>query len=396
VSRLGVVVSGGGARGAYEAGVLSYIFGDLCRSRGECPRIDVVSGTSVGAVNGTFLASVLDDLATGVVELEELWSRLELASVLSFGFRQVTGLHRVFLGGKRATGIFDASPLATLVGEGVHWRRLARNLRKGVLDALIISATNVPTGRSVIFVDAAPGIAPPPVFTSHATVRRCRIRPSHVLASAAIPLVFPPVQIGEQLHCDGGLRLNTPMSPAIHMGMDRLLVIGVSDPGYHGGTDQVLPDDRYPGAPFLLGKVLNAFLLDHLNSDLEELDRINGLLRDGVRHYDGYLDRINDEARKRGEPEKRIVDAFPIRPSVDLGTIASEHLRSNRARFGATFGRTFLRLLDVGSNGDADLASYLLFDGTYARELIALGRRDAAEQKDAIEAFLFDRAAGSG
>lgn len=312
---------------------------------------------------------------------------LEFQDVLSFGFRQAAGLHRVLLGGRRATGIFDASPLGSLVGSGMQWRQLSKNLSSGTLKALVISATNVPTGRPVIFVDRAPGVDLPVMPRGQTTVRPVRIGPTHVLASAAIPLVFPPVRIGRQLHCDGGLRLNTPMAPAIHMGMERLFVIGVSNPDHAG---QTLENNKYPGAPFLLGKVLNAFLLDHLNTDLAELERINSYLEDGIEAFGpDFLERLNEQSRLRGAPDKRVVKPLAIRPSSDLGTIAAAHLKKNRSRFGSTIGRTFLRLLDVGE-GESDLASYLLFDGVFARELIELGRRDAAERRDEIEAFFWD------
>ncbi|MEM9864065.1 MAG: patatin-like phospholipase family protein, partial [Myxococcota bacterium] len=186
---------------------------------------------------------------------------------------------------------------------------------------------------------------------------------------------------------DGGLRLNTPMAPAIHVGVDRLFVIGCSDP--HGDA-AVVPPDVFPGASFLLGKVVNAFLLDHLTADLEELEKINGMLRDGIEAFgESYLERINEAAAKRGAPPKRIVDALAIKPSVDLGVIAAAYLDRGRTRGEERMSRQLLRLIDVGHGADADLASYLLFDGVFARELIELGRRDAAARADEIETFLY-------
>lgn len=383
---LGVVLSGGGSRGAYEVGVLSYIFGDLARKLGRQPTIDVISGTSVGAVNGAFLASSVDDLARGVARLEALWAELELSSVVNFGFRQAASLHRVLLGGRRPTGLFDASPLIRMVEDTIDWKAIAQFLRDGRLSALTVSATRVNTGRPTVFIDHKASMTLPHLPNRAVRVRGARIGPRHVLASAAIPLVFPAVDVAGDFYVDGGLRLNTPMAPAIHMGMRRLLVVGCSDP--HGNSDS--RQRRSPGASFLLGKVLNAFLLDHLHADLEELDKVNAVLKDGTRAFGpSFIDKLNEAARERGGAEKHFVHALAIKPSVDLGRIASIHLKQNRVRFGALLGRQVLRLLDVGVDADADLASYLLFDGTFARELIELGRRDAAQRADELEDFLY-------
>jgi NTE family protein len=210
-----------------------------------------------------------------------------------------------------------------------------------------------------------------------------------VLASAAIPLIFPPVAIDGHLHCDGGLRLNTPMAPAIHLGAGRIFAVGVSSPVSIGAP--ALAQGVYPGAPFLLGKVLNAFLLDHLAMDLVELERINHFLRDGMQVFGPtFLERMNALQAARGEPRRRLVHHIAVRPSVDLGRIAAEHIRSHRVRFGRMLGRTLLRLLDVGEGADSDIASYLMFDGEYAKKLIELGRADARARRDEIAAFLFD------
>ncbi len=391
MSGLGLILSGGGARGAYEVGVLEYIFSEFGDGRGLPPQVDLISGTSVGAVNGTFVASAIDDVNAGVKRLSSVWTSLELPQVLGFGLKQAAGLYRVLLGGSgQARGVFDPAPLSALVGRNVRWRRLRQNIRSGKLRALTVSTTHVGTGQPVIFVDAAPGVGIPKSLGLHALVRRARIGQHHVLASAAIPLIFPAVEIGNEIHCDGGLRLNTPMGPSVHLGMNRLLVIGLSTP--HAEGRRAVQDGKYPGATYMLGKVLNAFLLDHVNSDLLEVQRINDFLKDGIRAYGpDFLDRINEAARARGAlAQRRLLSSLVLRPTIDIGQVASDYLASNRVRFGKSLGRAFISMIDVGEGADADLASYLLFDGGFAQALIEMGRRDAHAKRAEIEAFLFE------
>ncbi len=386
-----IVLSGGGARGAYEAGVLRYVFGELRQRYGE-PRIDVVSGTSVGAINGAFLASVIHDVGPGVERLNKLWSDLELDRVLGFGVGQAVRLPRVLSGGSDGAGIFDVTPLTKIVGQNLRWADLARNVRRGRLRALTISATHVATGRPWCFVDRAPDVPLPSGLPPTMVVRADRIGPEHVLASAAIPVLFPPVPVHGDLYVDGGLRLNTPMSPAIHMGARRVLVIGLMAAPTAPATPAFAPG-VFPGIAFLLGKMMNAFLLDHVNADFYELERVNRMLDDGMAIYgQDFVDKLNERAVTHGRAPRERIHALAIHPSEDIGRLAATHLRKHRARFGKFLGRTLLRLLDIGEGADADLVSYLLFDGGFARDLMDLGERDARAREAELARFFFESA----
>ena len=385
---MAIVLSGGGARGAYEVGVLSYLFGDFVRVLGRKPRVDIVCGTSVGGINGSYLAAHMADPVPGMRRLVDLWQALELQHVLRFSLAHAARIPRVLMGGGEGAGLFDVRPMIDLVTREVSWKAVARSIRRGHLAALSISATEIATGRTTIFLDAHPEMAVPATLGPRMQMELGPVGPQHALASAAIPLVFPPVRIGSLLYCDGGLRQNTPMAPAIRLGAERVLVIGVSRE-VHGSVapETTKPTTGAPGAPFLLGKVLNAFLLDHVQADLELLGRINEILADGERAYgSGFVPSLSESAVRRGGEAYRPVRAFALRPSQDIGRIAGQHVRKGIAT-GSYLTRKMLHMLDTGVSDEADLASYLLFDGAFARKLIDLGRADAEAQRHQLAEF---------
>jgi NTE family protein len=381
----GIVMSGGGARGSYEVGVLTYLYGEFSRHFGRSPSFDVISGTSVGAVNGTALAATANDPVGGMRLLANVWLEQALSDVMRLDLRHLPRLYRLWLGGGMPAGLFDSRPLARLISYRIPWRQLARNLRSNRVLALTVSATNVRTGRSTLYVDRAKGVDLPRGGT-RIGVLATHILPQHVLASAAMPLVFPPVRIGNDYYCDGGIRLNTPTAPAIQMGVDRMFVIGVTTPR----RETSIPLGHMPGASFLLGKALDALMLDHIEHDLEELRLINEVLSDAYEAGgQDFPARMHSIAAAHGRPPRRRISTFVIHPSMDIGLLASEHLRNHRPRLSRLLGHTALRLLDVGEGADADLASYVMFDGDFARALIDLGHRDAARHRDELAEFLF-------
>jgi NTE family protein len=388
--RTAFILSGGGARGAYEFGVLSYVFDELSRMRGGPPRVDIICGTSVGAINGCYLAAHLADPVLGLRRLVHLWSELELPRVLGFGMKQVVNLPRLLVGGgHQGTGIFDLTPMADLVGKEISWRALSRTLRKRRLRALTVSTTEVATGRTVVFMQTSPDTVIPSQAPPRTLFRADHIGPHHALASAAIPLLFPPVRIDDQLYLDGGLRQNTPIAPSLRLGATHVFAIG-SSRDVRGvlareGTGTSL---RTPGATFLLGKVLNAFLLDHIDVDIELLTRLNHVLEDGRAAYGPeFQEKLSLAAETRGAPAYQPVQCLAVRPTEDIGRLASEHVRRGLFLGNPFMTRRVLNLLDFGVGDEADLASYLLFDGRFCQKLIELGRSDAQARRDELLAF---------
>jgi NTE family protein len=397
--RVAAILSGGGARGAYEVGVLWYVFDELGRIRKSPPKVDILCGTSVGAINACYLAAHLADPSLGMRRLVELWSELELTRVLGFGMRQMVSLPRLLIGGGGAgAGLFDVTPMAELVQREISWRAVSRTLRRRQLRALTISTTEVSTGRTVVFMQTSPDVVIPETAPPRTLFRADHIGPLHALASAAIPLLFPPVRIDDELYLDGGLRQNTPIAPALRLGATHILAIGLSREVHGVVKSEAGPNQhRAPGAAFLLGKVLNAFLLDHVDVDIELLNRLNHVMLDGELAFGpDFVNQMSEAAIERQSPPYRYVHALAIRPSQDIGHLASEHVRKGRYRGNPLVTKQMFHLLDFGVGDESDLASYLLFDGQFCRQLIEMGRADAQARRDELLAFFEEPPADAG
>ena len=400
--KVGFVLSGGGSRGAYEAGIIQYLRVDLAKRLGRHVPLDIITGTSVGAINAAFLAATMHDPTLQALRIVDAWRQLRIEQMISLRPGDLLRSGRLLLGADPAPpqpgsfrygGLLNTTGLERFVVRTIPWRGIEKSMRTGALHALSVSTTHVGTGHTVVFLscrDPVPVSWSRDPFVRH---RAASIGPRHVLASAAIPILFPAVKIGEEYFTDGGLRQNTPMSPAIRLGADKLLVISLRHVREASAVqDREREREREEAAPkplFMIGKALNALMLDHTDYDIQRMERINALLDAGNRAFGAPFEpTINRELEGiRAAPLRRI-DAVHIRPSEDIGALAAQFVAKGRMQVSGVIARKLIqRLADGESAHETDLLSYLLFDGGYAADLIDLGRRDAAKQEDALVKF---------
>lgn len=398
--KTGLVLGGGAARGAYEAGVLSYLREEFEPEFGRALKLDILAGTSVGAMHACYLAATCDKPREQARGLIAHWHAMKVEEMLRCTFGDVFRLIREALS-KPAPherdiqygGLVDPRGLRALVGRGIPWLGIGRNLRKGHLEALAISATHVGTGSATVFIQRRGGGTPSwsddPSYRAVAT----RIGPNHALASAAIPVVFPAVRIRGQLHMDGFLRLNVPISPALRLGAQRVIIISLRNDAQVQRSSVVLEEEReqaVASAPFLVGKMLNMLMTDRTDQDLGRLRRLNSILEAGTVAYGpGFAETLSAALYPHRSQPVRYVRELLVRPSRDLGELAAEYVRTPefRHRGQGLAHKAILRLVEREAAREADLASYLLFDGGFADILIDLGRRDARAQRAQWQRF---------
>jgi NTE family protein len=406
--RRALVFSGGGARGAYEAGVVRYLLEELPRRLGHPVHFDILCGTSVGAIHACFLAATAHMGGARAARLVDLWSSMRLDEVLPISGRDLLGLPRRILGVRRVAeamregaapprlyGLFNTEGLERLVVRSIPWRSVRHNVREGRVHAVCVAATQIATGRVTTFTETRDRQMPHWTRDPNILPRPTRLTPTHALASAAIPLLFPAVRVASTYYVDGGLRLNTPLAPALRLGADRVLVVALR-PHPSQAIDAALAEQRvadYGSPMFLFGKLLNALLLDHLDTDLARMHVMNEILDDGQRAFGpDFLTRINESAgERRGSPYRRIRDLV-VRPSADLGILAGQILQNmSTERTRSPLLRLAVRnLVDGRRTPESDLLSYLLFDGEFLAPLTELGQRDARAMEDELVDFFTD------
>jgi NTE family protein len=401
---VGLVLAGGSARGAYEVGVVRYVVEDIARALGRDIPLDVISGTSAGSINAGMLAAYADRPGERGGLLARQWTNLEIEDIVRLSPGEILHMATRTLGrgsgsGERHRGgILDPSGIERIVRNAIPFDAIDGHVRSGRLTAVSISTTHVASGRTVIFVQRREAGIPRWGSDPTMIARTCRIRAEHVLASAAVPLLFPAVDIEGQFYCDGGLRQNVPLSPARRLGAEGLIVI---NPRY---IREDLPppsvaDARergYPDPLFVFGKAMNALLLDRIENDIRRLEKLNAVLAAGERRFGpGFGATLNEELGRSGESVLRPLDVVYIRASEDIGVLAAEYVKSPEfaQRVPGLIGRG-LRRIGEGES-EADLLSYVLFDGAFAGRLIEIGRSDARARHDELATFFAKRLAGS-
>ena len=368
-----LVLPGGGARGAFQVGVLKAVAELL--PRGASNPFSVISGTSAGAVNSVVLASRAQSLRSAVAELERVWGhfrchhvyRTDHWTMLKSSLHWMAALTLGGLGVGMPKSLLDNSPLRALLSRNVHFPRIRDAIDAGCLDAVAVTAAGYASARSTTFFEAHPDV------DGWERTRRLAVNTElnldHLMASIAVPYVFRPTRIGNEYFGDGAMRQATPLSPAVHLGADRILVIGIRD---ETGGREAAPADEPPSFAQIAGYMLDTLFMDGLYSDLERITRINEL-----------LDAVPDETITVGDTEMRPIDTMLIVPSEDLVEIAARH----RAELPFAI-RALLRGVGGKRSGESKLLSFLLFERAYTRELIALGYRDAKRVKDELHDFI--------
>jgi len=376
--RYGLVLSGGGARAAYQAGVLQGISEILGTDYGPQP-FPVITGISAGAINSSFLAGATESFAHQALKLSEIWNELCPDQVLrtdvmtlgklGAGWIRDLGFGGM-LGSSLSTYILDSTPLSHLLDRKIDFKQIQKNVESNVLHGVAVSATNYATGTSNTFFNSM-------TVSNWARSSRIGINTeielNHVLASAAIPFIFKPVSIGKSFYGDGGVRSNAPFSPAIHLGADRLLAIGVRY--FRDQVETMELNDQLEMKSIALsdivGVMFNSLFLDAIEFDYERLQRINDTVKI-----------LGEVESLRGRTKLKSIPTLLIRPSVDLGTLACEQFHHFPGML-----RYLLKGIGASEERGADLLSYIAFDKAYTSKLVEIGLKDAYTRKKEIRAF---------
>ena len=373
--KIGLVLTGGGACAAYQVGVLRAIASMLPNVKGN--PFPVICGTSAGAFNAASLALSARNFHKGLEELSAVWEnahvgqayRSDPVGVFGNAFRWLSSLlWGEWIRQRNPVSLLDNAPLVELLERNLPFSGIQRSIKAGALSALGITAWGYTSGQSVTFYEGASNIVP------WKRERRIgvatRIGLEHLMASSAIPLLFPAVRVNREYFGDGSMRQLAPISPALHLGAERVLVIGVRK------TDNSQPErvkvDSYPTLAQIGGHIMGSIFLDSLDVDLERLQRINTTLR-----------MIPEERLKTNEMRLRQVKCMVVSPSLEINTIAEQHALALPRTI-----RLFYRAIGAMRRDGSSLLSYVLFEESFCRALIDLGYHDTMPRKEEILHFL--------
>jgi NTE family protein len=368
-----LVLTGGGARAAYQVGALKAVSHLVFKSHCGNP-FPIVTGTSAGAINATVFASYAHAPTLGIRSLEKVWRSFSVDQIFRSDVRGI--LHNaarwtksIFVQDYHKThqlSLLNNQPLKELLARVIHYDNIEKSIQSKCLDALCITASGYASGQSVSFFQ---GVESLQGWKRHRRVGvRANIERKHLLASSAIPLVFPAVNVNREFFGDGSVRFLSPLSPAIHLGAERILVVGV-DPIRE--ERRVKPSEVvYPTTADIAGHVLDSVFVDSLDSDLERIRRINKTIK-----------LIPEEIRKQ-HSNLRQIETLSISPSKDLSALSGKYFHTLPAMV-----KFFFRRIGIDDDEGSTVLSYLLFESLYTTELIDLGYQDAMDMSGEIVKF---------
>lgn len=406
-----LVLAGGGALGAYEAGVLSYALDSLERELGPRAAFDLFCGTSVGALNATFLAAAADQPAQAARALRRYWEGLTFNQVLRFGGRELTSLAGLLFGRLSTkavnrprpykgphppvAGLFDTTPLYRQMSALIPWAQLQHNLATGVVGGVALCATEICSGMSTIFYQTGEGFSYRHGRDVLKAARPVTLTVDHLMASSAMPFFFPAIQVDGVCYTDGALRQNTPLNPALRMGAERILVVSLTQEPTAESREARLGCRRsaYPGALFLLGRTVRVMLSQTLDYELGRVEMYNRLLEGGCEHYGpGFLEAFNAIMGGYRNAVYRPIRTCHIRPSQSLLGMARAALRKapQELSFPGLSGRTLAWLLSSTALAESEILALMLFTPTFIHALLELGYRDARAHHDELVALFVD------
>ena len=368
-----LVLTGGGARAAYQVGVLSAIAKFIPRSHGI--PFPILSGTSAGAINTTALACYASCFHLGVKKLEWAWKNFNISdiyysdpiNVFSHINKGMMANFQADYANKKPQSLLNNAPLRALLNKILDFKRIDNNIARGYLSAVSVTASSYSNGDSISFYQSNGLALPWSRAKRHGQL--CQLNTEHLMASAAIPMVFPSVKIREQHFGDGSVHQLSPLSPAIHLGAKKIFVIGVDQPREPLFLSENIPHP--PSSATIAGHLLDSIFADTMQSDIERMTRINETLK-----------LISTQNIKENYGLQHI-DSFIINPSHDFNAIAAKYYYDLPLSI-----RLLLRSAGIGNDSESSILSYLLFDKRFCSELIRLGFDDAMEKEQSIRAFL--------